>query len=73
MFGQVLRDARKAAGFTQERLAANAGVDRTHISYLENDKTSPTLEMIFRLSDELGVKPAILVEAADKARHAANE
>ncbi|QDT64764.1 helix-turn-helix domain-containing protein [Calycomorphotria hydatis] len=68
MFGQVLRDARIAAGMTQEDLAHHAQVDRTYISQLERDLKSPTLAMLFRLCDAMGISAANMVAEVEKAR-----
>jgi Helix-turn-helix len=38
MVGKELRAARQQAGMTQEELAFKAGVDRSYISLLENDR-----------------------------------
>lgn len=61
MFGQVLRATREAKGFTQERLSHEAGADRTYISHLENDYKSPTLTVLFKICDALGVAPSTLI------------
>ncbi|QDT66621.1 helix-turn-helix domain-containing protein [Calycomorphotria hydatis] len=68
MFGQVLRDARIAAGMTQEDLAHHAQVDRTYISQLERDLKSPTLAMLFRLCDAMGISAANMVAEVEKTR-----
>jgi transcriptional regulator with XRE-family HTH domain len=68
MFGPVLRKARLAAELTQEELAFRAGIDRTYISQLEHDKKSPTLDVLFRLSDALGVKAAKLIARVEAKR-----
>jgi len=60
-FGQVLREARTKAALSQERLALDAGIDRTFVSMLERGKRQPTLETLFRLASVLGVSPATLV------------
>jgi transcriptional regulator with XRE-family HTH domain len=59
--GRVLRESRLKAGFSQEALALEAGVDRTFVSLLERGKRQPTLETLFRLAAVLGVSPATLV------------
>ena len=68
MLGIELRKARKAAGLTQERLAFAANLDRTYISQLENDKKSPTLDVLFRLCEALGVSAAKLIARVERAR-----
>jgi transcriptional regulator with XRE-family HTH domain len=55
MLGREIRNAREAAEMTQEQLAFEAGLDRTYISQLENDKKSPTIEVLFRIADSCGV------------------
>jgi transcriptional regulator with XRE-family HTH domain len=70
MVGSELRAARQAAGLTQEQLAFKAGVDRSYISLLENDRKSPTLDMLFRLCDALGVRASKVVARAEKRRGA---
>ncbi|MFL9610939.1 helix-turn-helix domain-containing protein [Methylobacillus sp. Pita2] len=54
IFGAVLRDARKAAGLTQDVLAARCELDRTYIGDLERGMYSPTLVVIIKLSNGLG-------------------
>jgi transcriptional regulator with XRE-family HTH domain len=68
MLGEELRKARMAAGMTQEQLAFAAGVDRTYISQLENDKRSPTLQFLFRLCDAMDIPTAVIVGRVDKLR-----
>lgn len=55
MFGCELRKACEAAGLTQEKLSFEAGLDRTYISLLENDKHSPSLDVLSRVCDAMGV------------------
>jgi transcriptional regulator with XRE-family HTH domain len=63
-FGQVLRDCREKAGFTQEGLAGLAEIDRTYVSLLERGLRQPTLETLFGLARALGVAPATMVSRA---------
>ena len=65
--GEVLRQARVKAGLTQEALAFAADVDRTYISYLENDQKSPTVEMLVKLCRELKLPVSELIKRAEKA------
>jgi transcriptional regulator with XRE-family HTH domain len=66
MFGRVLRTARQKAGFTQERLAFDADLDRTYISRLEHDKMSPTLDTLLRLGSALGIPASTLVARVER-------
>ena len=61
MLGKELRKARTRAGLTQEELAFAAHVDRTYISMLENDKKSPTVDMLMRICRPLGIPASQLL------------
>ena len=43
-------------------------MDRTYISQLEHDKKSPTLEVLFRLGDALGVPAYRLIARVERQR-----
>jgi transcriptional regulator with XRE-family HTH domain len=68
MVGKELRAVRESAGMTQEQLAFKAGVDRSYISLLENDRKSPTLDMLFRICDALGTTVSRLIARVEKRR-----
>ena len=68
MLGQELRKARLAADLTQEELADKAGVPRIYISQLEHDKKSPTLDVVFRICDALGISASSLIARVEKRR-----
>lgn len=68
MLGDELRKARERAGMTQEALSFNAGVHRTYISQLEHDKKSPTIDVLFRLCDAIGVPASRLIAKVEKRR-----
>ncbi len=61
MLGDVLRQARIDAGYTQEKLSFEAHVDRTYISELENNHKSPTLDVLFRICDALHVPASEII------------
>ncbi len=65
--GAELRSARRAAGMTQEQLASTARVDRGYISEIENDHQSPTVDMLRRLCDALGVRASTILARAEDA------
>lgn len=66
MLGRELREARKAAGMTQEELSFKAGVDRSYVSQLERDLKSPTLDMLLRLCKAMGVSASEMVARVEK-------
>lgn len=50
-----LRRIRVARGITQERLAFDAGVDRSYAGGLERREQNPTVDLLDRLAKTLGV------------------
>ena len=50
-----LKAIRKAKGLAQERLALDAGVDRTVVSKIERGVTNPSLEILLRIANHLDV------------------
>jgi transcriptional regulator with XRE-family HTH domain len=68
MLGEELRSAREAAGLTQEALAFRAALGRSYISQLENDRKSPSLDVLFRLCDALGVPASELIARVERRR-----
>ncbi|WP_104655714.1 helix-turn-helix domain-containing protein [Ralstonia insidiosa] len=59
-FGVVLMRLRRQRSMTQQRLAAEADLDRTYISYLENGHRSPTLDTMLAISRALCISLAQL-------------
>ena len=68
MFGAELKKARETAGLSQEKLAFEAEIDRSYVSLLENDKKSPTLDVLFRLCDALSIPASELIGRVEKTR-----
>ena len=68
MLGNELKKARESANLTQEKLAFDAGVDRTYISQLEHDKKSPTVDVLLRICDAIGVKASEVIANVEKSR-----
>lgn len=66
MLGDELRKVREAAELSQETLAFNADVDRTYISMLENNKKSPTVEMLFRLCEAMGTPASEILRRVEE-------
>lgn len=60
-FGQVIRELRIARGYSQEAFADRAEVHRTYIGGIERGERNPTLTMIIRLAEALGVEPSELL------------
>jgi predicted ATPase/transcriptional regulator with XRE-family HTH domain len=71
-FGELLRDSRRAAGLTQEELAARAGLSARTLRKLENGESlTPRKDTLLLLADALGLSPeqhARFLSAARQAR-----
>lgn len=69
LLAKNLKKLRVAKGLSQEGLAVEAKVERSHLGKIERKKLSPTLEVIDRLALALGVGVADLFNpstASDK-------
>ncbi len=60
-FSKVLRERRKQAGLTQEKLALEAGVQRNYVSLIERGIHQPTINIIFKLAAALGCTPSDMI------------
>ncbi|MEP2987911.1 MAG: helix-turn-helix transcriptional regulator [Parasphingorhabdus sp.] len=60
--GGNIRRYRKEAALTQEQLAEKAQIDFTYVSGIETGKRNPSLMVMVRISEALGVELAQLVE-----------
>jgi HTH-type transcriptional regulator / antitoxin HipB len=57
--GSVIRDARKARGFSQHQLAERAGVSRSWLARLETGHRGAELDPLFRLLNALELSLAL--------------
>ena len=53
--GRLIKQRRLELGLTQRALAAQLGVEASHVAYLEGGKRKPSLTLMARLEDSLGV------------------
>ena len=68
--GPVIKDARTALRLTQRELAAEVGVKASHIAYIENNQRKPSLGLLKRLAETLGLEPRkVLFLAHPEARY----
>jgi len=58
-----LKNIRKSQNIAQERLALEAGVDRTFVSKIERGIGNPSLDVLLRLANRLGVSLSDLLAA----------
>lgn len=56
---------RKQRGFSQSRLAELVDISRTHMSRIETADCAVSLDVIFRICDELNIRPEKLFDFRD--------
>lgn len=61
-FGRNVREARQEKGWSQEKLALEAGVKRAYLSEVESGKRSATLSFAEKLAIALQCEPADLMK-----------
>lgn len=60
--GKNVRALRKDIGFSQEILAATAGIDRSYMGRIERGEANPSILTLELLSTVLNVEPFILLK-----------
>ena len=64
-----LKTIRKAKGLAQERLALDAGVDRTVVSKIERGVTNPSLDVLLRLANHFSNRRRRKSDVAEKRKN----
>lgn len=64
-FGKRVREARLAAGLSQEALAEAAELHPTFISNVERGYRVPTIPTLIKLAAGLKVEPSVLVDGLE--------
>lgn len=64
----VLKKFRREAGLTQVQLSERVGVSPSFIGMLESGRKKPSLNMLFRLADALGIRASDLLATMEKER-----
>ncbi len=54
--GKKLKETRKDAGYTQEKLAEKLGIHPTYVGKLEAGKNNPSFLLLYRISKALKIK-----------------
>ena len=63
--GRRIRELRQKKGWSQEKLAEEAGLHRTYIGQVERGEKSIGVENLFRVARAVGSKAADLVRGID--------
>lgn len=66
LLGDAVRSARLSNGLTQEELAARARIHVTYLSGLERGRRNPTLLIMVRLAEALGVPLSSLLHVPEQ-------
>jgi len=67
--GETVRAHREALGLTQRSLAQKLGVEGSHIAFIESGRRKPSLRLVARLADILGVdRQNLLILAHPEAK-----
>ena len=66
-FGQILSSERRSRGFSQHHLAMDVETTQRHLSFLETGRSSPSREMILRLSDALDLPAGLRADLYEAA------
>lgn len=61
-FAVRIRELRNHHGWSQERLAEEAGIHRTYLGGIETARRNPSLRNIIRIASALGVPVAALFQ-----------
>ncbi len=61
---RLLQAEREARGLSKYAVAARSGVSQQMISYVERGMRNPTLEIMLRLADAVGVRLETLLKRA---------
>jgi transcriptional regulator with XRE-family HTH domain len=67
--GETIRRHREALGLTQRSLAQKLGVEASHVAFIETGRRKPSLKLVARLADVLGLdRQDLLIQAHPEAK-----
>ena len=64
--GAIVREFRKMAGHSQERLSGECGFDRTYISRVERGIINPTVGRLWQIADALETPLSQIVKRMER-------
>ena len=64
--GRAIREARRQSQLTQEQLAEKCDIHLNFVSRLERGLASPSLKLLFALSDALALPASVLLAKAEE-------
>lgn len=57
ILGRNLKQHRQAMGLSQEQFGLKYDIDRTYVSGIERGVRNPTIQLVERLAEMIGVEP----------------
>lgn len=69
-FGVAVRQSREAQGWSQERLAEHADLNRSYVGEIERGRAIASLQTVEKLALSLGMSPSALVLRGETLRQA---
>lgn len=66
-FGNAVRAARERKGFTQERLAEVASLNRSYLGEIERGLVTPSLATISKIAEALGLAASELISHTEQS------
>jgi transcriptional regulator with XRE-family HTH domain len=67
--GEVVKSRRRALGLTQRSLAQKLGVEASHVAFIETGRRKPSLKLVARIADTLGLdRQNLLILAHPEAK-----
>jgi len=68
-FGEMVKSYREGLGLTQRALAQQLGVEASHVAFMESGRRKPSLKLVGRLADILGLdRQNLLILAHPEAK-----
>ncbi len=65
-FGERLKAQRVALGLTQAQLFEQTGITAAYISFIERGRGNPTLDMMVKLAEAVGLNPWDMIRPEDQ-------
>jgi transcriptional regulator with XRE-family HTH domain len=59
--GKLIREARKARGYSQEAFAAEGGLGRTYMGRVERGEQNISIQNLFKIAITLSIEPCNLI------------
>ena len=66
LFGERLKARRQELGLTQAQLFEQTGITSPYISAIERGKANPTLDMIVKLAEAVGLEASDMIRRDDQ-------